>query len=141
MPERRCPYCNELVPSNSLTCPKCYKKIPVEPEPASKYDQGTRKEPSRDQKKLKRAIALDAVIGLFGLLGIGQLYLGSRRGAAFLLIGLVFFLPAAVLAFIVPFVSTFFAIPLFVIYALLYLAALADLVLGSVVFRFGPGSR
>ena len=47
MPERRCPYCNELVPSNSLTCPKCYKKIPVEPEPAPKYNQGTRKDPSR----------------------------------------------------------------------------------------------
>lgn len=140
MSERRCPNCGELVPSNSLTCPKCYKKIPVEPEPVSDAGSHPNDDAGKSSRKLKAALVLDAVIGLFGLLGIGQLYLGRRRGGLFLLAGLVFFIPGTVLLFIIPFISTIFAIPMFIIYAILYLAALADLMLGSIVFRFGRRS-
>lgn len=135
MSDRRCPYCGELVPSNSLTCPKCFKKIPVEPEPPLDDGAHDSSKGGRVHRQRRIALVLDAILGLFGLLGIGQLYLGRRRGAAFLIAGLVFFVPAAVLLFIVPFISTIFAIPLFVVYGLLYLAAIADVILGPLLFH------
>lgn len=127
MAERRCPFCGELVPSNSITCPKCYKKIPVQPDPVQS------EQPRGNARNPKVALILDAVLGLFGLLGIGQLYMGERRGALFLLFGLAVFLPALVLTVIVPLISWILAVPLFVIYALAYIGALADLVVGSTV--------
>lgn len=135
MSDRRCPYCGDLVPSNSLTCPKCFKKIPVDPEPSRNEGTSDSSKGNKVHRQKKVALILDAVLGLFGLLGIGQLYLGRKRGAAFLIAGLVFFVPATVLLFIMPFISTVFAIPLFVVYGLLYLAAIADLILGSVMFH------
>lgn len=126
MVDRRCPFCGELVPSNSLTCPKCYKKIPADYQPEPVQPQ-----PSKKANR-KYALIIGAVLGLFGLLGMGQLYYGRyKRGAMFLVVGLVFFIPAVVLAFIVPLISWILAVPLFVIYALLYLAALADLVIDA----------
>lgn len=126
MADRRCPFCGELVPSNSLTCPKCYKKIPADYQPEPVQHQ-TAKKTNR-----KLAIVIGAVLGLFGLLGIGQLICGRyRRGAMFLIVGLIFFIPAVVLTVIIPMISWILAVPLFVIYAILYLVALADLVIDA----------
>mgnify|MGYP006903482248 FL=1 len=115
------------MPSNSITCPKCYKKIPVQPEPVQP------EQPHMSVRNPKVALILDAVLGLFGLLGIGQIYMGERRGALFLLFGLAVFLPALVLTVIVPLISWILAVPLFVIYALAYIGALADLFMGSAI--------
>ena len=136
MADRRCPFCGELVPSNSLTCPKCYKKIPADyqPEPVQPQQaKGTNR---------KFALILGAVLGLFGLLGMGQLYSGRyKRGATFLVVGLIFFIPAIILTFIIPFISWILAVPLFVIYAILYLAALADLVIDATFLGMVRRSR
>lgn len=136
MADRRCPFCGELVPSNSLTCPKCYKKIPADYQPEPVQPQQTRR-PSR-----KFAIILGAVLGLFGLLGMGQLFCGRyKRGAMFLIVGLIFFIPAVILTFIIPMISWVLAIPLFVIYAILYLVALADLVIDATFLSMVRRSR
>ena len=119
------------MPSNSITCPKCYKKIPVQPEPVAP------ERPRARDRNPKVALILDAVLGLFGLLGIGQLYMGEKRGALFLLFGLAVFLPAVVLTVIIPMITWILAVPLFVIYGLAYIAALADLVVGSAIRNMG----
>ncbi len=131
---RRCPNCGERVPSNSITCPKCFKKLPVEPTPAPKEEKReseARKMPWTPNMKV--ALALNLILGLFGIQGIGQLYCGRRRGFLFLLGGLLFFAAAIALLFIVPGISWFFSIPFFVIYAVIYLASLMDLLLGNIV--------
>lgn len=133
MAERRCPNCGELVPSNSITCPKCYKKIPNDPEPVRDSGQssgtGGRKTPWTPNMKI--AFALDIILGLFGLNGIGQLYCGRRRGAIFLGVGLLVFVIAGLLTWVIPPFSIVLALPFYIIYVLIYLGCIFDLATGS----------
>ena len=144
MTDRRCPHCGELVPSNSITCPKCFKKIPLEEnvprrsEPESKRDR----DGGRGFKgNRKVAVLLNLVLGLFGITGLGQLYLGRRRGAMFLLGGLLLFSAALALTFIVPGISWVIAVPFYILYAVVYLISLADIVLGVAVMKMGLRSE
>ena len=138
MAERRCPNCGELVPSNSITCPKCYKKIPVEETtPRSRDDESDRKDRPRFKANRKVAILLNAILGLFGITGLGQLYCGQKRGALVLLVGLMFFCAAMALLVVIPMVSWILSVPFFILYAIVYLVSLADIVLGSAVIHFG----
>ena len=143
MADRRCPNCGELVPSNSVTCPKCYKKIPAEPEPRRRErpPEESAGEPGRKQPSHRVAFWLDAILGLFGLCGIGHLYNRDTHGFAFLFGGLFFFLLTVLLVMVLSVLSVIFAIPLMIIYALIYLASLADVALGLSTLRSRMRSR
>lgn len=81
---------------------------------------------------LKLALVLGVVPAFFGILGLGQIYRNCRdiRGYLFLGAGLLFFVPAVFL--VLPIISVFLAIPLFIIYAIIFLVSVADLFLGTV---------
>ena len=130
MADRYCPYCGELVPSTSLTCPKCYKKIPVvDPTPRSSGESGgsSPKGSGSGDKNGIIALLLALVPGLFGVLGLGILYKNhSSRGAlALLVIGIVTFIVAClILSSSIPILNVIFSIPFWLFYALLYIANL-----------------
>lgn len=138
MAERRCPYCGELVPSTSITCPRCYKKIPVEPERRADDYRMTDESPRKERGfSRKLALALNVVPGFFGILGLGQIYRDWRqtRGYVFLALGLLLFWGAAlILLNVMPILSSVVALPLLIIYVLLYIGAAADLVM-SMIFH------
>ena len=120
---RRCPYCGELVPSNSITCPKCYKRIPVEPEPVREEKRGPKNEQGRTYNR-KLALALTLIPGLFGILGLGLIYRNprQRRGYVALLFGALFFV---------------LAVPCWIIYVLMYLGCAALVLMDNVFIRMG----
>ncbi|MBP6021161.1 MAG: hypothetical protein KA502_01050 [Candidatus Methanomethylophilaceae archaeon] len=146
---RRCPHCGVAVPTNVLSCPKCFKSIPreAEPEPSAPVrEAGNRQESVREVDRTL-LIILSTVPALFGLLGLGQIYKDpkDRKGFMFLVIGLPVFL-CIVYLFKSFLVSGFLAgILMFAALALLSLiyisaaiGAFIDAVLGSVfkVLRF-----
>ena len=161
MADRYCPYCGELVPSNSVTCPKCYRKIPDEPgapkqsrraqrEKRRSEDRRTAPRPERNRTGSRReysrqlALALNVIPGFFGLLGLGQIYRDykSMKGWFILLLGLVLFTTGMMLmlhvtpSFAVNFFSSLSAFPIMLLYALLYIFAALDTLVTS-VFRIG----
>ena len=160
MTDRYCPYCGELVPSNSVTCPKCFRKVPDEPgaprheehreRTEDRTERHERREEPRKKEKQKReyssqaALALDVIPGFLGLLGLGQIYRDykSMKGWFLLLLGLVLFTTGMMLllhwtpSFLVNFFSSISAFPIFIIYTLLYIFAVADILMGK-LFRFG----
>jgi len=150
MADRYCPFCGELVTSGSITCPKCYRKIPAEPAPKESKKERTSSSDSRQPRDRNDTIALVLCVipGLFGILGLGQIYRDyhSAKGYLMLLFGLAFFIPAVILAFSLfpslmgTVVTTIMAIPLFIIYGILYLGAIVDIMLGN-VFRISIRSE
>lgn len=136
MADRRCPYCGELVPSNSITCPKCFKKIPSEPEPVREERQ-ERKPKNENGRRYSRKVALllSLIPGLFGFLGLGLIYRNPRqkRGYVALVLGLLFFWAAVLLT--MPLVLVFVAVPCWIIYALMYLGCAAMVFMETVSFR------
>ena len=88
---RYCPNCGEAVPSNCLTCPKCYAKIPAEPVKNERRQEEQRTGSNGKNQSIRRILAI--VPGFFGILGLGHIYMDYRqsRGYMFLLIGLFFF--------------------------------------------------
>ena len=123
MADRRCPYCGELVPSTSITCPKCYKKIPAEPEPVRRESDRPKNESGR---RYNRTVAtlLSLIPGLFGLLGLGLIYRNPRqkRGYIALVLGLLFFVAA--MGFTIGVLTVFLAVPCWIVYVLGYLGCL-----------------
>ena len=123
MADRRCPYCGELVPSTSITCPKCYKKIPAEPEPIRRESDRPKNESGR---RYNRTVAtlLSLIPGLFGLLGLGLIYRNPRqkRGYIALVLGLLFFVAA--MGFTIGVFTVFLAVPCWIVYVLGYLGCL-----------------
>lgn len=115
------------MPSTSITCPKCYKKIPVqEPEPVKeKEPRGERK--VHDKNELI-ALFLAVVPALVGFIGIGLIYKyrQSRIGYTFLLGGLILFGFASliVVAGLANPVALIIAIPLYILYVLAFLLSL-----------------
>lgn len=123
MADRRCPYCGELVPSTSITCPKCYKKIPAEPEPVRRESDRPKNESGRRYNRTV-AILLSLIPGLFGLLGLGLIYRNPRqkRGYIALVLGLLFFVAA--MGFTIGVFTVFLAVPCWILYVLGYLGCL-----------------
>ena len=123
MADRLCPYCGELVPSTSITCPKCYKKIPAEPEPVRRESDRPKNESGRRYNRTV-AILLSLIPGLFGLLGLGLIYRNPRqkRGYIALVLGLLFFVAA--MGFTIGVFTVFLAVPCWIVYVLGYLGCL-----------------
>ena len=131
--DHRCPYCGELVPSNSITCPKCYKKIPKEPEPARREHETEQRDKRGYSRKL--AILLSIVPAFLGLLGLGLIYVSPRRkrGYVALVLGLLFFVMAVCLT--MAGVTIFLAVPCWIVYVLMFLGCLALVSLDNVSIR------
>lgn len=92
MSDRRCPNCNELVPSLSVTCPKCYSSVPRNDVPKKKSTTSVDRETFK--KNITIATILAAIPGIFGLQGLGLIYLDHKesKGWYFLAIGAILFL-------------------------------------------------
>jgi len=140
---RRCPKCGEPVPSNCLTCPKCYAKIPAEPVKT----ESTRQESSgtgQSARDPKIALLLTIIPAIFGLLGLGMIYMNSKRTEGYLIlaVGLVLFLCGNALLFmptdfIVAIFKTILGVGLLFLYILLFLFTLLGSVLRVNVVRAG----
>ncbi len=137
MADRRCPFCGELVPSNSITCPKCFRKIPVEPEPVRKERRENPKTEQGRRYSKKLALILTLIPGLFGILGLGLIYRNPRqkRGYLALVFGALFFILAVFLTLGV--FSIFIAVPCWIIYVLMYLGCAAMVLMDNVLIRMG----
>lgn len=100
MSDRRCPNCGELVPSNSLTCPSCYKEIPRDAVVYEIHedDDGPSGRSGAGKDKNRTLTLILALLGVFGFMGLGQIYQGHhRKGSIFLVIGLPMMLILALL--------------------------------------------
>ena len=93
---KKCPFCGEPVPSNSLNCPKCYRDIPRE---EYRIEEDIRKGVPNDRAPSIRKINMKVVIILalipaaIGLMGMGQLYEREYGKALFFFIpGLLMFI-------------------------------------------------
>jgi hypothetical protein len=138
---RYCPKCGEPVPSNCITCPKCYTKIPPEPVKATD-DNATNQSGKKSDKSLR--LLLTIIPGFFGVLGLGQIYRDytSPKGYIFLIVGLALFLGGNALLFLpmpdllVGILKTIFGVGLLLLYALTFLIAIFDtLTTSSIVIR------
>jgi len=94
MSDRRCPYCNERVPSYSLTCPKCYRDIPREEKNTETVKEtATSNSVSKFVANRTVILLLAFIPSAFGLMGLGQIYERQyKKGLTFLVIGLLLFL-------------------------------------------------
>lgn len=92
MSDRKCPNCGEIVPSLSVTCPKCYNPVPRE-DVTEKRSSASMKSEEYD-KNMFIATILAVIPGIFGLQGLGLIYLNHResKGWYFLIIGAVLFM-------------------------------------------------
>ncbi len=132
MADRRCPNCGERVPSTNITCPKCYKKIPVEPQTVADEDNKSGNRRNSHNANQKIALLLSLIPGLFGILGLGLIYRNPRkkRGYMALVVGLLVFVAAMLLT--LGLVTVFLATPLWIIYVLMYLGCLAMVVMDNI---------
>ncbi len=110
--------------SSAEICPRCYKKIPQRTE--SVPEQHIKHESERRSDKTAFLLAL--IPGLFGFLGLGKIYLdrNNRDGWMLLAAGLVLFFLGNGLIFGTAGLLVFLAIPIIILYVLLYLYALAN---------------
>jgi len=102
MSPNKCPHCGEYVQKNSLTCPKCFREIPREPDDRSEYI--IREDEKSKRRKVPRVAVMLSIFPPFvGLLGIGMIYLNyrERKGYWFLLAGLLIFLSVLALFFLI----------------------------------------
>ena len=129
---RYCPKCGEPVPPNSLTCPKCYAKIPAEPVKKESRSQDSGGPGRSNNGRVRMALAI--IPGFFGILGLGQIYRNYRqlKGYIFLVLGLVFFVSGNVLLLsIVPellvgILKTVVGVGLLLIYLILFFISVID---------------
>ena len=137
---RRCPKCSELVPTNSLTCPKCYTKMP--PETVKVKDEDT----ARSDAALNRRIAvlLTIIPGFFGFLGLGRIYQEpkSHIGYLYLILGFGIFIIAGALLFVPPLgiitaaLKTILGVGLILVYLMLFVLSILDSLLNiHLLFR------
>ena len=153
MSDRYCPFCGELVPSTSVTCPKCYRKIPTEPDVPKEERRRERQRdtpvgerPKRSYNK-KVALALAVIPGFFGVLGLGQIYKDYRStgGYFILLLGLLLFTGSMLLltshmhGVLMNILTTIGAFPLMLLYAFVFIGSVIDILLNS-LFRMDVSS-
>ncbi|MGE4275202.1 MAG: hypothetical protein AB7E27_03950 [Candidatus Methanomethylophilaceae archaeon] len=94
---RRCPQCGSSVPDNSLTCPQCFTPLPREAEVID--GSGAWHGAKSGSKNGNVAMLLAILPGIFGIWGLGHLYLGeSQRGLKFLAVGLLLTISMLILA-------------------------------------------
>jgi len=138
MNQKRCPNCGEYVPTNSLTCPKCFTSIPR--ETPVKREKDTKRDVPQD-KNGTVALLLAVVPAFVGLLGLGKIYLEpeERRGYWFLVAGLLLFLPFLALFFATlnsDFISAILLFIITIIVLLVYISAaiasILDTLFGSI---------
>lgn len=143
MNRNRCPDCGEHIPSTAKTCPKCYRTISG--KPVSDKQSGRTYEKTEKGKDETLAFLLAVIPGIFGVQGLGLIYLNpeNRRGWHFLIVGLILFLSLLVCASWWDGVGSFtrvllmFAmIILALIYISSYLAQLAETKFGTVFGLF-----
>lgn len=132
-----------MVPSNSVTCPKCFKKIPPEPvvdasRSERRWARRDRDSPSDDKKSgfkynKKIALVLDMVLGLFGILGIGQIYRDpqDRKGFVFLIVGIILIIPFIIANLVPGIIMTIVAVVPTVLYVIGYILAAVDILADS----------
>ena len=141
---RRCPYCGEYVPSNSLNCPKCYKSIPRE---EYKIKEDIKKGPIPNDRAPsvqvfnRRIVKLLALIpAAIGLMGLGQIYEREySKGVKFLIAGIIMF--ASIVALIVnfdsfggwKFLAVALAIFLFILFIVTYVIQAFDAIVRSLI--------
>ncbi len=148
MTDRFCPHCGEAVPSTSITCPKCYRKIPPEPEGPKEAKRRERRKETPVGERPKRgynrkvALVLAVVPGFLGILGLGQIYRNYRStgGYFLLLFGLLLFTASMLLltshghGAAIGILATLGAFPLMLLYALMFIGSVIDVLLNS-LFR------
>ncbi len=119
---RYCPKCGEPVPSNCITCPKCYTKIPFEPASSEKEAESSQPRKRNDTVKL----VLTILPGLFGFLGLGILYEDShdKMGFKFLAGGLLLFFIGVALIAAPGVITTILGIGPLILYFLLFLLSI-----------------
>ena len=141
---RKCPYCGEYVPSNSLNCPKCYKSIPRD-EYKVKEDIRTGPIPNDRAPSVKvlniRTVKLLALVpAAIGLMGLGQIYEREySKGVKFLIAGIVLF--ASIVALITNFdsfgggrfLAVALAIFLFILFIVTYVIQAFDAIVRSLI--------
>ncbi len=121
------------MPSNCITCPKCYTKIPAEPVSAEETKQSEPKKKSHSTR-----ILLTVIPGFFGLLGLGILYDDTKNmlGYKFLIAGLLLFILGNVLILTPGFLTTVLGIGPMILYLILFLITILRTLLNvNVVFR------
>lgn len=149
MTDRKCPECGEIVPSLSVTCPKCYSSVPRTDNVPDKKETSSSKDNDRKagDKSILIATLLAAIPGIFGLQGLGRIYLDYRneKGWFFLVFGAVLFALIYLCINWWDVAGSFTRVLLILALAILvmlyissYLAQLADAHFGSVfkMFRF-----
>ena len=153
MSDRYCPFCGELVPSTSVTCPKCYRKIPAEPDAPKEERRRERQRDTPVDERPKRsynkkvALALAVIPGFFGVLGLGQIYKDYRStgGYFILLLGLLLFTGSMLLltshmhGVLMNILTTIGAFPLMLLYAFVFIGSVIDILLNS-LFRMDVSS-
>ncbi|MDR1404762.1 MAG: hypothetical protein LBJ20_04255 [Candidatus Methanoplasma sp.] len=101
MSQNRCPFCGERIQRNNLTCPRCFREIPREPQAGCSRITTDNVQKKYPEKSLGIALFLAAAPAFAGILGLGMIYLNprERRGYWFLAAGLALFLPIIILFF------------------------------------------
>lgn len=93
---RKCPYCGEPVPTFSVNCPKCYKKIPREDEKQEEDIRGhipDDKSPAIKSVNKTIVLILALIPAAFGIMGMAQMYEKEyKKGGLFLCVGFPLFL-------------------------------------------------
>lgn len=137
MSQRKCPYCGELVTSNAVTCPCCYKRIEGLNIDEGRDDTFEKERKHIDRKKI--ALLLAFIPGLFGFLGIGKIYQDKRNrsGWMFLIAGLLLFMFANMIIFGTFGLMTIFAIPFIILYIILFLYALISTIIDGFLIPLG----
>ncbi len=142
MSSKRCPHCNELVPSLSVTCPKCYNPVPRDDIPE---ERPTGSIEHKASKNMLFATLLAVIPGIFGLQGLGLIYLDHKesKGWYFLIIGAVLFMSMYLCidwgnsaGSFTKVILVFIIIILAVVYISSYLAQLVETRFGSVLKFF-----
>lgn len=144
MADRRCPNCGERVPSNCITCPKCYYRLPSPADTTrGSGSSGGEKKKSRwgssdssgdgsgkKQPKKKTALILAIIPGFFGILGLGQFYMRQwKKGAIFLIGGLLTYYLALILGFFI--FTWMISIPFYIIFISLFASSVYQILLGE----------
>lgn len=135
--QRRCPYCGELVTSDAITCPRCYRKIERSDIDESRTDAFEKE--NRHVNRNKIALLLALIPGLFGFIGIGRIYQDrrNRSGWMCLIAGLLLFISANMIIFGTFGLMAAFAIPFIILYVLLFLYALVSTAIDGFLMPFG----
>ncbi len=139
---RQCPYCGEIVTSQSVNCPKCFRDIPLPEPPVERI--GRKKKTKEEMKSKKVIFALSTIPAIFGLLGLGHIYQDYKdsRGWLFLAVGLFVYIGMVSIVFFgfghslfVTIVSSVLMVIAALVYISTFIAQLVDSYMGS-LFQF-----